>query len=106
MAWVILAIAGILEVGWAVCLKYAKGFTELWPSIGFGVFMVASVYLLGVSLRTLPLGTAYTIWTGIGAVGSVLLGILLFRESTDPARLICIGLIVTGIVGLKYFSPH
>lgn len=106
MAWVILAIAGLFEVGWAVCLKYTKGFTQVWPTIGFGVFMFISVYLLGGALKSLPLGTAYTVWTGIGAVGSVLLGILLFRESADPARLICIGLIVAGIAGLKFLAPH
>ena len=106
MAWVVLFVAGLLEVGWAVCLKFSKGFTALWPSLGFVGFMIASVYLLGVSLRSLPLGTAYTVWTGIGAVGAVALGILVFGESGDLRRLACIGLIVGGIVGLKFLSPH
>ena len=106
MAWVVLLVAGLFEVGWAVCLKCAKGFTVLWPSVGFGVFMVASVYLLGVALKSLPLGTAYTTWTGIGAVGSVVFGILAFGESADLRRLACIGLILAGIVGLKLISPH
>jgi quaternary ammonium compound-resistance protein SugE len=105
MAWVILLIAGLLEVGWAICLKSAKGFTLFWPSLGFAVFMLASVYLLGVALKSLPLGTAYTVWTGIGAVGTVILGILVFGESADPRRLGCIALILAGIVGLKLASP-
>lgn len=106
MAWVVLFVAGLFEVGWAVCLKYAKGFTQLKPTVGFVAFMLASVYLLGVSLKSLPLGTAYTVWTGIGAVGTVVLGIILFGESVDLRRLICIGLIIAGIVGLKLSSPH
>jgi len=106
MAWAVLFVAGLLEVGWAVCLKSAKGFTALWPSIGFGVFMAASVYLLGVALKSLPLGTAYTVWTGIGAVGTVVFGVLAFGESADPIRLVCIGLILAGIVGLKLVSSH
>jgi quaternary ammonium compound-resistance protein SugE len=106
MAWVVLLVAGLLEVGWAVCLKSAKGFTVFWPSLGFGVFMAASVYLLGVALRSLPLGTAYTVWTGIGAAGTVVFGVLAFGESADLRRLACIGLILAGIVGLKLISPH
>lgn len=106
MAWVVLFVAGLLEVGWAICLKSAKGFTVLWPSIGFGVFMLASVYLLGVALKSLPLGTAYTVWTGIGAIGTVVFGILALGESADPRRLVCIGLILVGIVGLKLVSSH
>lgn len=104
MAWVVLVIAGLFEVGWAVCLKYTKGFTQFWPSIGFAAFMFASVYLLGVALKSLPLGTAYTVWTGIGAVGTVLFGIALFGESTSPGRVVCICLIITGIVGLKLLT--
>ena len=106
MAWVVLFVAGLLEVGWAVCLKNAKGFTAPWPSVGFGVFMLASVYLLGMALKSLPLGTAYTVWTGIGAVGTVAFGILAFGEPADPRRLACIGLILAGIVGLKLVSPQ
>jgi quaternary ammonium compound-resistance protein SugE len=106
MAWVVLFVAGLLEVGWAVCLKSSKGFTVLWPSVGFGVFMVASVYLLGVALKSLQLGTAYTIWTGIGAIGTVVFGVLAFGEPADLRRLACIGLILTGIVGLKLVSSH
>ncbi|WP_422928214.1 quaternary ammonium compound efflux SMR transporter SugE [Singulisphaera sp. PoT] len=106
MAWVVLVIAGLFEIGWAVCLKYTKGFTQLWPTVGFGVFMVASVYLLGVAVKTLPLGTAYTVWTGVGAVGTVIVGMVLLGEPTDIRRLVCLGLIIVGIVGLKLVSPH
>ncbi|WP_165075586.1 DMT family transporter [Paludisphaera rhizosphaerae] len=106
MAWVVLFVAGLLEVGWAVCLKSSRGFTVFWPSLGFAAFMFASVYLLGVSLKSLPLGTAYTVWTGIGAVGSVVVGVLMFGESGDPRRLACVGMVVAGIVGLKFLSPH
>jgi quaternary ammonium compound-resistance protein SugE len=87
-------------------LKSSKGFTVLWPSVGFGVFMVTSVYLLGVALKSLQLGTAYTIWTGIGAIGTVVFGVLAFGEPADLRRLACIGLILTGIVGLKLVSSH
>ena len=106
MAWVILIVAGLLEVGWAVCLKYSNGFTRLWPSVGFAASMFASVYLLGVSLKSLPLGTAYTVWTGVGAIGTVILGIALLGEPAEARRLACIGLILAGIVGLKLASPH
>jgi quaternary ammonium compound-resistance protein SugE len=106
MAWVVLFVAGLLEVGWAVCLKSSKGFTVLWPRVGFGVFMVTSVYLLGVALKSIQLGTAYTIWTGIGAIGTVAFGVLAFGEPADLRRLACIGLILTGIVGLKLVSSH
>ncbi len=105
MAWLLLALAGLFEVGWAVCLKSSRGFTRPWPSAGFAAFMLASVYLLAVALKTLPLGTAYTVWTGIGAVGSVILGIVLFGESADLPRLACIALIVVGIIGLKLATP-
>lgn len=106
MAWVVLVVAGLLEVGWAVCLKAAKGFTEFWPSVGFVASMSASVFLLGWSLKTLPLGTAYTVWTGIGAVGTVVVGVLVLGESADPRRLACVALILVGLVGLKLVSPH
>ena len=104
MAWVILFVAGLFEIAWAVGLKYTEGFTRLWPTVGTAVALVASMALLGVSLRTLPLGTAYAIWTGIGSVGTAVLGIVLFREPATAIRLACIGLIVAGIVGLKLAS--
>lgn len=105
MAWVILVVAGILEVGWAVGLKYTEGFTRLWPTVGTAAALVGSMVLLGLAVRTLPLGTAYAVWTGIGTVGTAILGVVLFREPATAARLVCIGLIVAGIVGLKLVSP-
>ena len=104
-AWLILVIAGLCEVGWAVGLKYTEGFSRLWPSAATLVAMVVSVLLLGWSLKVLPLGTAYAVWTGIGAVGTAILGIILFGESREAARLVSIGLIVAGIVGLKLLTP-
>jgi quaternary ammonium compound-resistance protein SugE len=101
MAWVVLFIAGLLEIAWAVGLKYTDGFTRLWPSIATGVAVVGSMGLLAVAVRTLPLGSAYAVWTGIGTVGTAVLGILLFQEPTSAIRLVCIALIVAGIVGLK-----
>jgi quaternary ammonium compound-resistance protein SugE len=105
MAWVVLFIAGLLEVGWAVGLKYTDGFTRLWPSVATGVALIASMALLGAALRTLPLGTGYAVWTGIGTVGTAVLGIVLFREPATAMRLVCIGLIVAGIIGLKLATP-
>jgi len=104
MAWIVLIVAGAFETGWAVGLKYSEGFTRFWPSVWTVVCLVLSMLLLGWSIRTLPLGTAYAVWTGIGAVGAVLVGILVFREPATAARLVCLGLIVSGIVGLKIFS--
>lgn len=104
MAWVILFAAGILEVGWAVGLKYTYGFTRLWPSVATVVAMLLSVGLLGIAVRTLPLGTAYAVWTGIGTIGTVILGILLLGEPATFVRILCVSLIVFGIVGLKVFS--
>lgn len=104
MAWVVLLFAGLLEIGWAVGLKYTDGFTRLWPSIGTGLALVGSMGLLGVALRTLPLGTAYAIWTGIGAIGTAIAGIVLFKEPVAAGRIICLGLIVCGILGLKMLS--
>jgi quaternary ammonium compound-resistance protein SugE len=101
MAWVVLFVAGLLEIGWAVGLKYTDGFTRIWPTIGTVVALVASMALLGVGLRTLPLGTAYAVWTGIGTVGTAVLGIVLFREPATAMRLLYIAMIVAGIVGLK-----
>jgi quaternary ammonium compound-resistance protein SugE len=100
-AWAILVIAGVFEVGFAIALKYSAGFSRLWPSMVTVIMIVLSLVLVGVATRSLPLGTAYAVWTGIGAVGTVVLGILLFGESSALARLACLGLIVTGIVGLK-----
>jgi quaternary ammonium compound-resistance protein SugE len=106
MKWLLLIIAGLFEMGWAIGLKYSEGFTKLIPSIFTIVGMIASFYFLSLSLKSLPLGTAYAIWTGIGTVGTVILGIILFKEPVDIIRLICIGFIVIGIVGLKVASSH
>jgi len=105
MKWLILIVAGLFEMGWAVGLKYSQGFAKLIPSIFTIVGMIASFYFLSLALKSLPLGTAYAIWTGIGTVGTVILGIILFKEPIDIIRLICIGFIVVGIVGLKVVSP-
>jgi quaternary ammonium compound-resistance protein SugE len=101
MAWWVLVVAGLFEVGWAVGLKYTEGFTRLWPSVATVVAMTLSIVLLAYAVRTLPVGTAYAIWTGIGAIGTVILGIVLFGEPATALRLVCIGLILAGIVGLK-----
>lgn len=106
LAWLILLIAGLCEIGWAIGLKYTEGFSRFWPSFWTLLGMIASVALLGWSLKTLPIGTAYAVWTGIGAVGTALLGMYLFDESRDVLRLVCIGLIVAGIVGLKFFGSE
>lgn len=105
MAWLYILIAGLLEIAWAVGLKYTQGFTRLWPSVLTVAAMAASMYLLARGARTLPIGTAYAVWTGIGAAGAAVLGMALFGESRDPARLACLGLIVVGIVGLKALTP-
>jgi quaternary ammonium compound-resistance protein SugE len=101
MSWLILLIAGLCEIGWAVGLKYAEGFSRLVPSVATALAMIASVVLLGLAVRGLPLGTAYAVWTGIGTVGTALLGMWLFGDAATPARLACIALIVCGIAGLK-----
>jgi quaternary ammonium compound-resistance protein SugE len=101
MAWTLLVVAGLFEVGWAIGLKYTDGFTRLWPTVATAASMVVSLYLLGVALRTLPVGTAYAVWTGVGAVGTAILGVVLLGEPAGAVRLGCIGLIVAGIVGLK-----
>ena len=106
MAWTILVIAGILEVGWAVGLKFTQGFTRLWPSVATICAMVLSMVLLGLAVRTLPLGTAYAVWTGIGTVGTVIVGMVLLGESASFVRLLCVFLIVSGIVGLKLITPN
>jgi quaternary ammonium compound-resistance protein SugE len=104
MTWAILFVAGLFEIGWAIGLKYTEGFTRFWPSVGTVVSMVLSVVLLGLAMRSLPVGTAYAVWTGIGAAGTVLLGIALFNEPATAARLLCVCLIVGGIIGLKMTS--
>ena len=106
MAWVYLMIAGVLEVQWAVTMKYTEGFTKLWPSVFCIMGMAASVYFLALAQKTLPLGTSYAIWTGIGAVGATICGIILFNEPRDIARILCILLIAAGILGLKMTSEH
>jgi quaternary ammonium compound-resistance protein SugE len=104
MYWSILVLAGLFEIAWAVGLKYTEGFTRLVPSLLTGTAMVISIVLLAIATKKLPLGTAYAVWTGIGAVGAVTLGIALFGESAQPLRLLCVGLIVVGILGLKLTS--
>ena len=104
MAWFYLLLAGLLEVGWAIGLKYTQGFSRLWPSVGTVACMVVSFAFLSLALKTLPVGTAYAVWTGIGAVGTAVLGMVLLGESRDAARIVCLVLIVAGIVGLKLVS--
>jgi len=101
MAWAILVLAGLFEVGWAIGLKFTEGFTRLWPTLWTILAMLVSVFLLGIAVKTLPVGTAYTVWVGVGAVGTVLLGIVLFGEPASAARLFSIALIIAGIVGLR-----
>jgi quaternary ammonium compound-resistance protein SugE len=104
MSWIYLFIAGLFEIGWAVGLKYTEGFTKLWPSIITIATMILSFYFLSTAVKTIPIGTAYAIWTGIGAVGTAILGIILFGESKEFMRMFFILLIIVGIVGLKFFS--
>ncbi|HVI60363.1 MAG TPA: quaternary ammonium compound efflux SMR transporter SugE [Luteimonas sp.] len=104
MAWIQLLLAGLFEIGFAMGLKYTEGFTRLWPSVGTVVSAAISLWLLTQALRAIPVGTAYAVWTGIGAVGVAVLGIVLFADSASPARLACIGLIVAGVLGLKLAS--
>ena len=106
MQWLFLLIAGLFEVQWAVCLKFSEGFSRLIPASATVAGMIASFWFLSLALKSLPLGTAYAVWTGIGAVGTALLGMYLFGEARDAARLVCIALIVSGIVGLKLVSPE
>jgi quaternary ammonium compound-resistance protein SugE len=101
MAWIYLVLAGLFEIGWAIGLKYSAGFTRLWPSVGTLAAMAVSVVLLALAAKTLPIGTAYAVWTGIGAIGAVVLGIVLFGDPATPLRLACVGLILLGVVGLK-----
>jgi quaternary ammonium compound-resistance protein SugE len=106
MAWIYLVLAGLFEIGWAIGLKYSAGFTRLWPSVGTLAAMAVSVLLLALAAKTLPIGTAYAVWTGIGAIGAVVLGIVLFGDPATPLRLACVGLILLGVVGLKLVGGH
>ena len=106
MAWVYLFVAGLFEVGWAIGLKYTEGFTKLWPSLGTLAAMVVSFLFLAEALKTIPVGTGYAVWTGIGVVGTAILGIVLFGESREVIRLLCIVFIIGGIAGLKLTSPQ
>lgn len=105
MAWLILFIAGLFECGWAIGLKYTEGFTKFWPATWVAVAMLISVWLLAIAVRSLPIGSAYAIWTGIGAVATVIFGIILFNEPATLPRLACVFLIISGIVGLKLVTP-
>ena len=105
MNWFVLLVAGLLEIGWAIGLKYTEGFTRLWPTVGTVASMVASVVLLGIAMKSLPVGTAYAVWVGIGAVGTAILGMLLLGESANTGRLVSLGLIVAGVIGLKLATP-
>ena len=105
MVWITLLLAGLFETGWAIGLKYTEGFTRLWPSVWTVVAMVISLGLLGLAMKGLPVGTAYAVWVGVGAVGTVILGIVLLGEPANTARLISVALIIAGIVGLKLATP-
>jgi quaternary ammonium compound-resistance protein SugE len=105
MDWILLVVAGLFEIGWAIGLKYTDGFTRLWPTLWTVGAMVVSLALLGLALKTIPIGTGYAVWTGVGAAGTAILGIVLFAEPATVLRLGSIGLIVAGIVGLKLVSP-
>lgn len=105
MAWVLLILAGLLEVGWAIGLKYTDGFTRLWPTVWTVLAMVVSLGMLGIAMKTLPVGTAYSVWVGVGAVGTVIFGIVLLHEPANLGRLISIGLILAGIIGLRLATP-
>jgi quaternary ammonium compound-resistance protein SugE len=105
MNWTILIIAGLFEIGWAIGLKYTEGFTRLWPTVGTILAMVISLGLLGIAMKSLPVGTAYAVWVGVGAVGTAILGIVLFNEPTNIGRLLSLALIFAGIIGLKLASP-
>ena len=105
MAWLLLVLEGLFEVGWAIGLKYTDGFTRLWPIVGTLLAMVISLGLLGLAMKSLPVGTSYAVWVGVGAVGTAILGIVLLGEPANAGRLVSLGLIVAGIVGLKLSSP-
>ena len=105
MSWVILVIAGLFEVGWAIGLKYTEGFTRLWPTIWTVLAMAISLYLLGMAMKSLPVGTAYSVWVGVGAVGTVILGIVLLGDPVNTVRIVSVVLIIAGIIGLKLATP-
>ena len=105
MAWFLLVLAGLFEVGWAIGLKYTDGFTRPWPTVGTVLAMIISLGLLGLAMKSLPVGTSYAVWVGVGAVGTAILGIVLLGEPANTGRLVSLGLIVAGIVGLKLSSP-
>ena len=105
MAWFILVIAGLFEVGWAIGLKYTEGFSRFWPTVWTALSMIISVWLLGVAMKSLPVGTAYSVWVGVGAVGTVILGVVLLGEPANTARIVSVGLIIAGIIGLKLATP-
>ena len=105
MDWIILVLAGLFEVGWAIGLKYTEGFTRLWPSLWTILAMLVSLWLLGIAMKSLPIGTAYSVWVGVGAAGTVILGIALFNEPVNAFRLVSVGLIIAGIVGLRLATP-
>ena len=105
MSWLVLVLAGLFEIGWAIGLKYTDGFTKLWPTVGTVASMIVSLGLLGIAMKSLPVGTAYAVWVGVGAVGTAILGIVLLGEPANAGRMVSLGLIVAGIVGLKLASP-
>jgi quaternary ammonium compound-resistance protein SugE len=105
MAWVILVVAGLFEVAWAIGLKYSDGLTRTWPTIGTVLAMVISLWLLGIAMKSLPVGTAYSVWVGVGAVGTVILGIVLLGEPANAGRLVSVALVIAGIIGLKLATP-
>ena len=105
MPWLVLVLAGLFEIGWAIGLKYTDGFTKVWPTLGTVASMVVSLGLLGLAMKSLPVGTAYAVWVGVGAVGTAILGIVLLGEPANAGRMVSLGLIVAGIIGLKLASP-
>lgn len=105
MNWMILVLAGLFEIGWAIGLKYTDGFTKLWPTVGTVASMIISLGLLGIAMKSLPVGTAYAVWVGVGAVGTAILGIVLLGEPANAGRMISLALIIAGIIGLKLFTP-
>ncbi len=106
MPWLVLLLAGVFEIGWAIGLKYTEGFSRLWPTVGTVAAMALSLALLGIAMKSLPVGTAYAVWVGVGAIGTAILGIVLLGEPANPGRLLSLGLIVLGIIGLKLASPQ
>ena len=105
MTWSILILAGLFEIGWAIGLKYTEGFTRFWPTVGTLVAIALSLGMLGIAMKTLPIGTAYAVWVGVGAVGTAIFGIVLFGESASAGRLVSLGLIIAGVIGLKLATP-